>query len=102
MAKFRYEDPDFDVASEQGGVVEYHPEQPTPRSASEAVLRRHEARLMALPGVKGVGVGSGPAGEKCIEVYVASSSDAKRLPPELEGVCVTTRVVGEIDACRLR
>lgn len=57
---------------------------------------------MALPGVKGVGVGSGPAGEKCIEVYVASSSDAKRLPPELEGVCVTTRVVGEIDACRLR
>jgi hypothetical protein len=102
MAKFQFEEPDFDGPTAQGGIVEYRPVEPAPTTPTAAVLRKHESRLLALPGVKGVGVGSGPAGADCIEVFLAHQGDAKRLPRELDGVCVTTTVVGEVDAYGLR
>ena len=102
MPKFQFEEPDFDGPNVQGGVVEYQPAEPAPTTETAAVLRRHESRLLALPGVKGVGLGSGPTGDDCIEVFLAHNSDAKSLPRELDGVCVTTTVVGEVDAYGLK
>jgi len=56
------------------------------------VLARHEAELMALPGVHGVGVGSAAAhgaGEgACIVVYVSPDRARDDIPPTLDGVPV--------------
>jgi hypothetical protein len=108
MAKrFQFEEPDFDnpdadASAARGGaaegIVEYAPQESQAATGADAVLRRHEAELMALPGVKGVGRGAGPVGQDCIEVYLAYSGAAKGLPKQIEGVPVCTSVVGEVDA----
>lgn len=106
--KFQFEEPDFDsppigddasrgTSAVESGIVEYHPDE-SPAAGAEAVLRRHEAELMAIPGVKGVGRGLGPVGQDCIEVYLAYAGAAKGLPKQIEGVPVSTTVVGEVDA----
>ncbi|MDX1946000.1 MAG: hypothetical protein SFU86_11435 [Pirellulaceae bacterium] len=101
-SKFKFEEPDFDAAAPADGVVEYQPADAAPTSAVEGVLRRHETRLLSLPGVKGVGIGSGPTGDDCIQVFVAHPGMVKGLPAKVEGICLTTTVVGEVDAYNAR
>ena len=98
MAKLKFEEPDFEAPLTTGNVVAYPPLERAPASAAEAVLRKHESRLMSLPGVKGVGVGSGRAGEDCIEVFLAYSGAAPSIPAQLDGIGVNKTVVGEVDA----
>ena len=98
MAKFKFEEPDFGAEPTSEGAVEYHPAEVAPASGAEAVLRKHESQLMSLPGVKGVGLGFGRAGEDCIEVFLAYGGAAKNIPGILDGVCVMKTIVGEVDA----
>ena len=72
------------------------------------VKERHEAGLMAVPGVTGVGVGASDvtAGEAVIEVYVEQANRSVRsaIPARLEDVSVriveTGEVVARVAACR--
>jgi hypothetical protein len=96
--KNNFEDPTFenDLAGE--GIVPYAPVESESASRISEVLRRHEARLMAIPGVKSIGEGSGSTGEPAIEVGLAHAGAARLVPHKLEGIEVVTRVVGEVDA----
>jgi hypothetical protein len=61
-------------------------------NAAISVLRRHEARLMSIPGVFGAGVGSaadhGGADEPCIVVRATDGLTPGAVPAELDGVPV--------------
>jgi hypothetical protein len=93
-----FENPSFDNPPTGRGEVSYQPQEPPATSAIANVLRKHEARLMAIPGVKGVGESFGPVGNPAIQVFIAHSGVAPSIPPVLDGVEVVTTVVGEVDA----
>lgn len=62
-----------------------------------AVLRRHEARLMTVLGVIGVGVGTldeRGGGRLCIRVLADRAVAPDAVPSELEGVPVRVAIVG--------
>lgn len=75
---------------------------PAAVDAVRRVKERHEARLLAIPGVVGVGVGRSEKviGQAAIEIYVkqATSSLHGVLPDSLEGVEVKIVETGEIQA----
>ena len=62
-----------------------------------AVKERHEAWLLRLPGVVGVGVGACDA-QPCIVVYVTERTPelARQIPPQLGGFPVAITVSGPI------
>jgi hypothetical protein len=96
--KHQFEEPFFDVPLSGGGAVPYEPQDNAPPSDMQVILRKHEAHLMAISGVKGIGEGLGPVGNPAIEVYITHPGVARSIPRKLEGVDVVTKVVGEIDA----
>jgi hypothetical protein len=65
----------------------------------EQVLAKHEERLMAIPGVEGVGIGES-AGSPVIIVMVrrGATDMAQKLPSELGGYPVRVEVSGEVVA----
>ena len=65
----------------------------------QQTLSKHEARLMALPGVVGVGEGE-DAGRPVIVVLARSGRAAlqARLPASLDGFAVQVQLAGEITA----
>jgi hypothetical protein len=67
-----------------------------------AVRARHQARLLAIPGVVGVGVGQSETGDDAIVVYLRDAVAKRGLPTILEGHPVVTVVTGEIDAYRAK
>jgi hypothetical protein len=95
--KQRFEDPAFEETPSTAGAVYY---QPPDESTSDSVLRRHEAELMALPGVRGVGETRNDIGDPAIMVYLTNQGAASKVPSQLEGLEVVTSVVGEVDAYR--
>lgn len=66
------------------------------------VKERHQASLLSMPGVVGVGIGerTNEVGEKelCIKIYVEKLSPelAQRIPKVLENFKVESEVVGKI------
>ena len=91
------------VAESQAANAQLPPQ--ASQAAVDAVRRvkeRHEARLLALPGVIGVGVGvSEKAREQAaIEVYVIQATESLKqaLPKSLDGVELKTIETGEIRA----
>jgi hypothetical protein len=67
----------------------------------KSVKDRHEDDLMSIPGVVGVAVGTdNSAGEPTIHIYVSKDTPQMRdrFPTQLEGVPVTFRQTGEIQA----
>lgn len=96
--KHKFEDPSFDAPPSEAGAVRYEPREETPLSGVQAILRKHEARLMAIAGVKGVGEALGPIGNPVLEVYIAHPGVARLVPRKVDGVEVVTKIVGEIDA----
>ncbi len=62
------------------------------------VKERHEAWLLSLPGVIGVGIGDCD-GRPCIIVYAVEHTPelAQQIPRQLEGFAVTLEVSGPID-----
>jgi hypothetical protein len=75
---------------------------PAAVDAHKRVQARHEAKLLAIPGVVGVGVGLSEKihGNPAIEVYVSQSTASlrKAIPPDLEGMEVKIVETGEIVA----
>ena len=71
---------------------------PPQRSADE-VKRRHEAELMSIPGVVGVGVGQ-CEGQACIKVLVERETPelAGAVPNDLEGIRVDLEEIGKVSA----
>ncbi len=65
------------------------------------VKRRHEARLLGVKGVVGVGVGLRD-GRECITVLVRERHPAlqREIPAELEGFPTYVEVVGDVRARR--
>lgn len=97
-SKKQFEDPTFDNPPVVGEDTPSEHGDDLPMSAVAEVLQRHEARLMAIPGVKSVGEGRGSIGDPAIEVGVAHAGVAQSVPRTVDGVEVVTRVVGEVDA----
>lgn len=87
------------ISDDEDVMVEYEP-QPDPGSQRGilAVRNKYEADIMAIPGVKGIGVTQNATGDDAIAVYVLDKSVAARVPKSLGDYEVETVVVGEIDA----
>ncbi|HEX7081505.1 MAG TPA: hypothetical protein VF329_10860 [Gammaproteobacteria bacterium] len=70
------------------------------QASIQDVKARHEARLMATPGVVSVGIGRDSDGRPVIVVGVEREGPETResLPETLDGYPVQTRVVGRIEA----
>jgi len=70
--------------------------------AARKTKEKHEAKLLSIPGVVGVGIGHSEKtpGQAAIEVYVKDSASAMRsqLPTSLDGVEVKIVETGEIQA----
>jgi hypothetical protein len=79
-----------------------HPITPASQRAAERAKNRHEAALLAIPGVVGVGVGVSEtvAGDAVVEVYVEKATPAARsaVPGQVDGVHVKVVETGEIVA----
>jgi hypothetical protein len=58
-----------------------------------AAQERHTARLLALPGVVGTGVGLNPAGRPVVRVFTAAQGTGG-IPANLDGVPVAVQVTG--------
>ena len=77
--------------------VEYRPEADD-GDGVVAAKSGHEAALLAIPGVQGVGTTRTAIGDDAIAVYVKEQAVAARLPSSLDGYAVEAIVVGEVDA----
>jgi hypothetical protein len=69
-----------------------------PRSAISLVRDRNEQQLLAIEGVKGVGIGRDRIGDDAFVVYALDASVRARVPTEIEGYPVEITITGEIDA----
>ncbi len=86
---------------EEEAAMPYEPEDdesPVSRSRVVEIKNRCEPRLLAIDGVRGVGIGTGDLGDEVILVYVLDNATKRRVPLDVEGVPVRTVVSGEIDA----
>ena len=94
-----HDPPSSGLSDDEDVVVEYNP-QPDPANLHGilAVRNEHEADIMAIPGVRGIGVTQNATGDDAIAVYLLDKSVATRVPKSLGGYDVETVVVGEIDA----
>jgi hypothetical protein len=82
--------------SREDAAMPYYPKSEV--SPADTVIRNQQARLMAIEGVEGVGIGQDAIGNEGIVVYVRDAEAAKRIPRTLDGVNVIVQVTGPIDA----
>jgi hypothetical protein len=80
------------------GAREYSPTMSSTDDRLESILRRHEANLLAIPGVTMVSRQMVEPGRETIIIGVIDSGVLARLPGELEGVPVRGEVTGPIEA----
>ncbi len=93
-----FQDPeDLDNPDDEDFEIVYEPEADDEHGVV-AVKNKHEKRIMAIPGVQGVGVTKNQIGDDAIAVYVKEKAVIGTLPKSLDGYEVETVVVGEIDA----
>ena len=64
------------------------------------VKKKHEARLMSLPGVVSVGIGRDPQGNPAVIVGLDSprSETQARIPAQLDGYPLLIQIVGPLKA----
>ncbi len=73
--------------------------QTAPQDPIQVVLDRHSARLLAQPGVRGVGIGEDTADAPYILIYTESAPESvANLPQTLDGYPVRAQRVGRIVA----
>lgn len=75
-------------------------EEETMPSTIQEVKARNSERLLELPGVVSVGIGKNSAGEPAIIIGLDGPRPETfdRLPTELEGYSVHTRILGQVRA----
>jgi hypothetical protein len=66
--------------------------------AIEQIQERHEAALMAVPGVTGVGVGLRDGHPVLLVLVRERTPEVARLPQSLDGIPLVVDVVGDITA----
>lgn len=82
---------------DENGAVDYDPVEEQPHEGILQVKDAHEQRLLALPGVVGVGIGQTDIGGDAVMVYLEYEGTAAGLPKTLESVPVVWEVTGPID-----
>ena len=86
----------------EDAAMPYDPPDETDTDREDALVvdvkNRHEQRLLAIDGVKGVGIGSTEIGDDAIILYLRDSSVRERIPSEIEGIPIRPEITGEIDA----
>ena len=82
----------------EDAAMPYSPEASTSSSPIEHVKQSHEDRLMAIEGVEGVGIGRNSIGDDAIIVYLRSEDVKARIPSDIDGHPVETKVTGIIEA----
>ena len=72
------------------------PRKPKTKPSIDSVVKKHEARILQIPGVTGLGIGEAPA----IKVYVERMTPElrKKLPEKLDGYPVVAEATGEFYA----
>ena len=73
-------------------------EQAVTNSEVLRVKQAHEADLLAIEGVVGVGIQQNEIGDEVIWVYLRDESVRSHIPSELEGIPVVAEVTGEFEA----
>jgi hypothetical protein len=82
-----------------GQVVQTSKEHVMPISV-QTIKEKHEAKLLAMPGVVSVGIGQDVDGAALIIIGI-SSEDAQliaELPNKLEGIAVKVQLIGAVQA----
>jgi len=65
----------------------------------EAVLKKHESKLMSIPGVTGVGIGGSEESPLILVMVTHNATELKKkLPTQIEGFPVKVELSGEIRA----
>ena len=74
-------------------------ESSTTKGSIEQIKAKHEARLLSVEGVEGVGIGE-DNGKPVIKVYVTKKTKAvhENIPERLDGYPVVMEVTGEFHA----
>lgn len=92
----------FHPPEESEAEVAATPYNPAPAEGSHSAIAlvrdRTEQRLLAIEGVKGVGIGLDRIGSDALIVYALDASVRARVPAEIEGYPIEITVTGEIDA----
>jgi hypothetical protein len=89
MSDFQYEE----------AAMPYAPEESSePRTAIQQAKHSHERELLAIDGVEGVGIGRNSIGDDAIILYLRSEDVKTRIPHNIGGYPVETKVTGIIDA----
>jgi hypothetical protein len=92
-----FDEPPAGQGGTETAAVPYVPDD-AGRSPLEDLRARHEPSLLAIEGVRGVGVGRTPAGEDALVLYIRDASVRQRVPKRVDGYPVETAITGEIDA----
>ena len=95
------EQPQFQVpnpAELEMGPRDYSPTVSSTDSQLETIIRRHEANLLAIPGVTMISRQMVEPGRETIIIGVIDAGVLADLPAELEGVPVRGEVTGPIEA----
>ena len=95
------EQPQFQVpnpAELEMGPRDYSPTVSSTDSQLETIIRRHEANLLAIPGVTMISRQMVEPGRETIIIGVIDAEVLADLPTELEGVPVRGEVTGPIKA----
>jgi len=90
MGTFQHED----------AAMPYEPEHDVQAGSNEAlnVKSRHEASLMSIDGVSGVGLGCDEIGDDAIIVYLSHPGPNPRVPESIEAIPVKQQYVGIVEA----
>lgn len=91
-----FDSPDVNHLMEEAAV--FYDGSESAQSEIERVKQKHEARLLEIDGVVGVGIQRNEIGDDVIAVYLHERSVQQRIPTQLEGFSVVTEVTGQIDA----
>ncbi|WP_017655296.1 hypothetical protein [Fortiea contorta] len=97
------EQPQFQIPNQtelglEMGPRDYSPTPSPPDSQIESIIQRHEANLLAIPGVVMISHRIVEPKKEAIIVGVINATVLNRLPNQLEGVPVRGEVTGQIDA----
>ena len=94
----RFSRPEEGFGHREEAAVPYEPGPAATSSGLALAKTRNEGRLLAIKGVKGVGIGRNAIGDDAIVVFLVDDSVGRQLPAEVDGFPVETVVTGEIDA----
>jgi len=100
VTKQSFEIPDVKRLAQEEAALP-HPRENEP-SFVFSLKQKHEALLMSIDGVEGVGVGQDQIGNEAIVVYARDQGVADRVPGQLDGVSVQIVVTGPIEALNVK